>query len=69
MAAENEEKDNPGGWKAWSGDSWGTQRDFRVIGDKKHKKLLGSSCQGAMYMLRSWHLMFLLVVEPGIGSQ
>lgn len=39
----------------------------RVIGDKKHKKLLGPGCQGALHMLRSWHLMLLLVVRRGIG--
>lgn len=42
------------------------ERLQRVIGDKR---LLGSGCQGALHMLRSWHAMLLLAVGPGIGSQ
>lgn len=45
------------------------ERLQRVIGDKKHKKLLGSSCQGALHMLRSWHLVLLLAVGHEVGSQ
>lgn len=76
---KDEKIDNTGGWKSMELGGLGNPEKVtssglpdklqRVIGDKKHKKLLGPGCQGALHMLRSWHLMLSLVVGHRIGSQ